>query len=303
MNTPVLFLVFNRPEPTRKVFEAIRKARPAQLYIAADGAREGKEGEALRCAEVRKIVSEIDWPCEVKTLFREQNLGCGKSVSGAISWFFEQVEYGIILEDDCLPEASFFTFCDNLLPYYKDNEKIMQINGHNFDFNSATPQTSYYFSRYPIIWGWATWRRAWKQYDYLLSDYETHKAIVGINPFWKSVFDRVYADVSAVNTWDYQWVYTVWKKGGICISPRYTLVQNIGFGEYATHTPDTPEWYFKLQRNSVNDCIHPLTVLTDNAADSRISKLYYNPAPISVRVLNLAKRIVKKGLQLTGLRP
>jgi hypothetical protein len=164
-NTPVLFLIFNRPNTTEQVFEAIAKAKPRCLFVAADGPRTDKEGEAEKCQAVRDIIKRVDWDCEVKTLFREQNLGCKEAVSSAITWFFEQVEEGIILEDDCLPSDSFFSFCAELLEKYRDDKRIMMISGDNFQDGIQRGDASYYFSSVPWIWGWATWRRAWRLYD------------------------------------------------------------------------------------------------------------------------------------------
>jgi len=172
LRTPVLFLVFNRLDTTKKVFQVIKKAKPPRLYIAADGPRETKEGEAERVKAVRDyVMSNMDWECEVKTLFREKNLGCGKAVSEAITWFFENEEMGIILEDDCLPTQSFFWFCEELLIRYKHEEKIMQINGSSFLPNIDIKE-SYFFSKYNHIWGWASWRRAWKHFHMQYPNWE-----------------------------------------------------------------------------------------------------------------------------------
>src|SRR5262249_20722231 len=158
---PVLFLIFNRPNTTARVMEAIRTAGPGRLYVAADGPRDGNADEAKRCAEVRRIATQVDWPCEVQTLFRERNLGCRQAVSSAITWFFEQEQEGIILEDDCLPSPSFFPYCAELLARFRNDERIMCITGCNFQQDMKGYPYSYYFSKYHHVWGWATWRRAW----------------------------------------------------------------------------------------------------------------------------------------------
>lgn len=165
LSTPVLFVVFNRPETTSRVFNSIRNARPARLYVAADGPRAMREGEAQRCVEVRRIASAVDWPCEVRTLFRDENIGCRRSVSGAISWFFEHEPEGIILEDDCLPDASFFSYCATLLERYRIEPRVMAITGNNFQPSMEGYSASYYYSIYNHVWGWASWRRAWALYD------------------------------------------------------------------------------------------------------------------------------------------
>ncbi len=165
MRSPVLFLVFNRPDSTRKVFDAIRSARPPKLYITADGPRPDRPAEAKLCSEVRAIASAVDWPCEVKTLFRESNLGCKAGVSSGITWFFSHEDEGIILEDDVLPVPTFFNFCDEMLERYRDDARVSMISGCNLISNHFSPKQSYFFSRYNLIWGWATWRRAWQHYD------------------------------------------------------------------------------------------------------------------------------------------
>ena len=165
INTAVLFMVFNRPNTTSKVFEEIKKARPPRLYVAADGPRKDKDGEEKKVLKVREIATAVDWPCEVKTLFREKNLGCKSQTSSAITWFFKNEEQGIILEDDSLPHIDFFYFCEFLLDYYHDNKKILTIAGCNFQDGNKRGDASYYFSKYFQCWGWAGWRRSWSYYD------------------------------------------------------------------------------------------------------------------------------------------
>ncbi len=240
---PILFLVFNRPNTTSKVFTEIRRAKPKILFIAADGPRENISGEKEKCGEVRKITEKIDWNCEVKRLYREKNLGCRKAVSSAIDWFFEHVDEGIILEDDCLPDPTFFRFCEEMLEKYCNNRKIMHIGGNNFQKSENKNNNSYYFSKYSHIWGWATWRRAWRKYRVNMSDWPKFKSEGRLNHkfrnftekfYWHTIFDAVYK--GKIDTWDYQWLYTVWKNEGLCINPGVNLVENIGFGTDATHT-------------------------------------------------------------------
>lgn len=241
LNVPVLFLIFNRLDTTQQVFEEIRKAKPKKLFVAADGPRNKEEKK--KTDAVRKfILDNIDWNCEVKTLFRKKNLGCGKAVSQAITWFFKNEEMGIILEDDCLPSQSFFPFCEELLKKYKNNEKIMHISGSNFMFNNKF-KNNYSFSKYPYIWGWATWRRAWKKYDYNLKDYKQEIFVNnlnsifnnhGVTKFWNNLFNTVKNGL--IDTWDYQWVYLLLVNNGLSIVPGKNLVKNIGFNSSATNT-------------------------------------------------------------------
>lgn len=165
----VLFLIFNRLDTASRVFEAIREARPFRLYIAADGPRLHKLGELEACISVRRLVTQIDWPCEIHTLFREQNLGCARAVKEAIDWFFEHEEEGIILEDDCLPRPEFFSFCSEMLDRWRNNKEIMMISGTNYLFGKISSSYDYYFSHFAAIWGWATWKRAWTQLDLSIS--------------------------------------------------------------------------------------------------------------------------------------
>ena len=165
MNTPsVLFVIFRRPEATARVFEAIRRARPSRLFVAADGPRPGRQDEAELCRQTRAVVERVDWPCQVVTRFQETNQGIKEGVTGAISWFFSQVDEGIILEDDCLPHPDFFPYCAALLKQYRDDERVFHVGGNNFQPKSRVMAESYYFSRYNHIWGWATWKRAWDRY-------------------------------------------------------------------------------------------------------------------------------------------
>jgi hypothetical protein len=166
-------MIFRRPDFTSRVFEQIRNVRPARLYIAADGPRSGREGEQQLCIETRAIIEQIDWDCELKTLFREKNLGCKMAISSAIDWFFEQEEEGIILEDDCLPNQSFFRFCDTMLEKYRNDDRIRHISGCNLQHGKKWGTASYYFSNLTHAWGWANWRRVWKDYDRDLKLYDT----------------------------------------------------------------------------------------------------------------------------------
>lgn len=174
-STPILFLIFNRPDTTRIVFKRIREIRPSKLYVAADAPRANKLGEAELCMETRAIIKDIDWPCELKTLFRDENLGCKLSVSGALDWFFENEECGIILEDDCLPDLTFFSFCKELLERYKDDDRIGHIGGNCFLPGQIAKELSYDFCSITHIWGWATWRRVWKNMDVQFHFWEEHK--------------------------------------------------------------------------------------------------------------------------------
>jgi hypothetical protein len=241
-NFAVLFLIFNRPDTTLQVFEAIRQARPGKLFVAADGPRPDRLGEAEACEQARQVVKQVDWECDVKTLFRDRNLGCRAAVSSAISWFFEHVEEGIILEDDCLPDQSFFPYCRELLEKYRDDHRVMQITGDNFQFKRQVGPASYYFSRFCHIWGWASWKRVWNLYDPDMKDYPDFVRQGGFEKvfryhdmrrYYRVMYDRVFQ--GKLNTWDHQLSYTILKNNGVCIVPNVNLVENIGFAS-GTHT-------------------------------------------------------------------
>lgn len=287
-NTPILFLIFNRPDTTKQVFESIRKVRPNKLYLAADGPRASKLGEVDLCMQTRNIVSQIDWDCEIKTLFRDENLGCKIAVSSAIDWFFENEEQGIILEDDCLPHESFYGFCETLLNYYKNDGRVFHISGNNFQDGIIRGDGSFYFSKYNHIWGWATWKRAWKMYDVNLK-FENEKEIeVFINRnfeakkeqlFWTKLYKNFIK--SAIDTWDYQWTYAIWKNNGLSIIPNKNLVSNIGFDSNGTHTNGNDILGLGNTKTSpISKIINPSVIVINKKADKYTLDHYFNPSII-----------------------
>ena len=249
MNTPsVLFVIFRRPEATARVFEAIRRARPSRLFVAADGPRPGRQDEAELCRQTRAVVERVDWPCQVVTRFQETNQGIKEGVTGAISWFFSQVDEGIILEDDCLPHPDFFPYCAALLKQYRDDERVFHVGGNNFQPKSRVMAESYYFSRYNHIWGWATWKRAWDRYRAEFEGLEDFLVEADRTGFWDSAREQTYWSKmfrrtrdGRVITWDYQWTYTMWAEGALAVTPRSNLVANIGFGHGATNVAEAKD--------------------------------------------------------------
>jgi hypothetical protein len=266
---PVLFLIFNRPDTTQLVFERIRQARPTQLFIAADGPRPTKAGEALLCEQARQITSRIDWDCDVKTLFREQNLGCKQAVSSAIDWFFSQVDAGIILEDDCLPESTFFSFCTDLLNRYSNDDRVMHISGITFQGSrNVTAGASYYFSGFASIWGWATWSRAWRCYNVDPAENVSHVSLTA--PYFNQRLRWILSEVIAnrLDTWDVQWLVALRRYNGLSVVPRVSQVTNIGFGLNATHTVRKPRWFTDLITAPLDQPLtHPSTVAVNTQAD------------------------------------
>jgi hypothetical protein len=260
-STPILFLIYNRPDTTKLVFEEIRKQKPQNLYIAADGAKENKTGEEELCDLTREIITQIDWDCNIRTLFRQKNLGSKYAVSSAITWLFEHEEQGIILEDDCIPNDSFFFFCQELLIKYKHDSKIMHITGSNLNDTFKFGDGSYYYSQYANVWGWATWKRAWNKFDLEINDKETYLEL--INHTFKHISERVFwrsrielIKSNQVDAWDYQWMFSIWREKGICLNSNYNLVTNIGFGKDATHTTGGSPYLNPYTKN-LTEITHP----------------------------------------------
>jgi hypothetical protein len=280
---PVLFLIFNRPENTQKVFEAIRKQQPKYLFIAADGPRDDKPGEEALCLLTRAIAIKIDWDCEVKTLFRTQNLGCKVAVSSAISWFFDQIDEGIILEDDCLPDATFFPFCAELLEKYRDDKKVMSISGSNLLGQSAYAQIQSYFSGHGGIWGWATWKRAWNHYDINMKAWpeeqtkEKIKLAIGTSEWYQSYYFMFESSHNkSLDTWDIQWFYSILVNNGIAINSSVNLVKNIGF-DAGTHSNSADNPIVSLPLYAMS---FPLKHANDLSLDVAYLKAMYNAVNI-----------------------
>jgi hypothetical protein len=296
-NTPILFLVFNRPDTTIKVFERIRSVKPTKLFIAADGPRLDKPGEKEKCEKVRNIIlKNIDWPCEVKTLFRNSNLGCGPAVSEAITWFFENVEEGIIIEDDILPSSSFFEFAKELLRLYRNDESVWHISGNSF--NPYKMKAPYYFSAYPHIWGWATWRRAWNHYRFQLNDIDHKKLFSNIRnlfstesekKFWIDFYDD-YFKLQKMTTWDYQWTCRMWYNKGLAILPSENLITNLGFTDDATHTSNADSWLSNLKASETEIPKVKLPVKQNKKADLFASRRAFYIRSTGRRILSDFKK-------------
>jgi hypothetical protein len=265
------------------VFEEIRKIRPTTLYISADGPRYHKIGEDKICISVRDyIIKNIDWPCQINKRFNVINLGCKIAVSEAINWFFQYEEMGIILEDDCLPHSSFFNYADFLLKKYINTSQVMMISGYN-PFGEYSINKTYYFSKYPLIWGWATWKRAWRQYDISMNEFINFKQQNKINTIFNYHVEKVFwlrnleaAFNNDVDTWDYQWCFACWKSNGLSIIPSKNLISNIGFGEFATHTFDQNNKNSNQHVFNLDQFRHPQRIKHNSVIDRLISKHYFN---------------------------
>ncbi|MDG1302239.1 MAG: hypothetical protein P8R37_11705 [Opitutae bacterium] len=269
--SPILFLVFNRPDVTAQVFEAIRAAKPSKLYVASDGARAAKEGESEIVETVRQIATNVDWDCEVKTLFRETNLGCKEAVNSGITWFFENVEAGMILEDDTVPDLSFFPYCEELLIKYASDDRIGMISGNNHLPEYKVTDASYLFSKFKWTWGWATWRRVWVNQDVNLKFRSSPQAMsivqnMGYRPrserLWLMNIRKL--EMETVHTWDFQWFLAMGAQNQLCITPQYNLVANIGFGVAgATHCVGSASSRYLDTRSIEFPLKHPGYVVPD----------------------------------------
>lgn len=297
LNTPIILLVFNRPDTTKKVFERIAQIKPRKLLVVADGPRRDQPGEAERCRSARAIVDHVDWDCQVLKNFAKTNMGCAARVSSGLDWAFGLVGEAIVLEDDCVPDPSFFHFCEDLLSKYRNDSRIMAIGGMNFQFGHKRTEYSYYFSRYNHCWGWASWRRAWRHYDFemklwpevrdsgWLEDLLLDSTAV---TYWTTIFQRVYA--GHIDSWAYRWLFACWVQSGLAILPNVNLISNIGFGPEATHTkrvgilanlPSEP-MEFPLH--------HPAYVIRDAQADDRTQRHYLHRGEKNRGLLNKALR-------------
>ena len=273
--TPVLLIAWRRPHTLRQVIQAIRPIAPRQLFVACDGARPDRPGEAEQVAATRAVVDqEIDWPCEVHRLYSDVNQGCSVGPIRAISWFFEHVEEGIILEDDCVPHPDFFSYCTTLLCRYRHDERVWCISGNNFQNGRWRGMASYYFSAYTHCWGWASWRRCWQHFDAALQDWPAFRDS-GLMPsvfddpvecrYWSRIWDFTHARSERVSWWDYQWTHACLIHGGLTVLPNRNLVRNVGFGEDATHTKK--QHVDTTIAEGLAPLEHPRFVVRDRAAD------------------------------------
>ena len=298
LETPIVFIIFNRPDTTAKVFEAIRQAKPLKFLVIADGPREDKPGEAEKCAATRAIIDRVDWDCEVLKNYSDTNLGCGERVSSGLNWVFQNVEEAIILEDDCLPHPCFFQFSAELLEKYRHDERIGMICGTNVLGEWKSNLQSYHFCHYSTIWGWATWRRAWNYYDYkinLWTKSET-KAVLNQQIGFKNLFDSRANSLDKIqsnqlNTWDIQWFLARVLNSSLSIVPSLNLVSNIGFSEEATHTRNKADRRANLPVTSIT---FPLKAPTTLSRDFDYEHLAYKKVEQATTVQRMKWKISKR---------
>ena len=288
----ILVAAWRRPDKVRQVINNLRNEKPSKLYMACDGPDLSREGEKERVEATRSVIDqEIDWDCDVKKLYSVNNLGCFKGITSAINWFFENEEEGIILEDDCIPHKDFFPYCEELLEKYKEDNRVWNISGSNFQNGLQRGDGSYYFSKYFHCWGWATWRKSWINFDSQLSQllklYESNLLSTIFQSskerkYWTKIWNRLLKD-SKPDTWDYRWAFTCFINGALTILPNKNLVKNIGFDNDASNTN------FSLEGSFIDEGIlplkHPSFILADKFADDYTFKNHYH--------FSLAKRIRK----------
>ncbi len=307
-SVPILIIAWRRPKMVSRLIDSLRKVKPINLYIACDGARYGNKDEAKKVKLTRETLErEIDWPCTKTLLYKDFNQGCKVGVSSAISWFFQHVEEGIILEDDCIPHQDFYFYCSELLDKYRDDERVWCISGDNCQNGIARGDDSYFFGLIPLIWGWATWRRCWNKYDVEISKWPLlcdSNLLPGhfTNKFeylyWKQIWDELYYRKLPC-TWDYQWCFTCISNNGLTAFPNTNLISNIGFGVDATHT--TWEQEPNKIEKGLGEIVHPDFVLRNYQADNytfnkrfggmQFSRNYQPHYRISRKLKNFIKRL------------
>lgn len=306
-NTPVAFFVFNRPDVTQRVFTEIRRARPNQLLVIADGPRASRLGEADRCEAVRTIVDQVDWPCEVERHYADTNLGCRARVSSGLDWVFDRVDRAIILEDDCLPDPGFFSFCSELLDHYADDPRVMHVSGTSFLRPGWPTSASYVATRLPFVWGWATWRRAWSKYDVAVSDWPALRAGDGLATWfahprdragWQQRIDDVHS--GRLDTWDIQWAFACLRAGGISLMSTNNLVSNLGFGAEATHTRVWSARAAMALQPVEGPLAHLIDLELDPALEEDLQARLYRPPPRWVAgVRRVARQAIVAAQSLT----
>jgi len=297
LDIPVAFIVFNRPDLTAESFEPIRRAKPKVLYIISDGARATEVGEAERVDASRRIAESVDWPCQIERIYSETNLGCGKRISSGIDEVFAKHDRAIILEDDCVADDSFFRYCETLLDYYADDQRIAAISGDHFHGGRTFGDGSYFFSKYAHCWGWATWRRAWQHQPTVIERWPAYRDSGDLNAYcdsvveldyWTRTFDSVYR--GEIDTWDFTWLLACWMESRLTILPNKNLVTNIGFGEGATHTTKSSP-IANLPRYEFGPIEHPSHVSRSYRADRSTDWVQFSRGKVKFRhLVQLARR-------------
>lgn len=281
-DVPVAFVIFNRPDPTWFSFQKIRAALPSTLFLISDAARPDRAGEAEKVAKSREIGEAVDWPCSVHRIFADINMGCGRRISSGITEALSIVDRLIVLEDDCVADDSFFPYCEQLLDRFQNDQRVMAVSGNNFQRGHRRGDASYYFSKFPHCWGWATWRRAWQYFDLAIPDWPSFRDAGGIKTachshreidYWTRIFDQVHAGQSS--SWAFPWTLTTWMQSGLTVLPQVNLVTNIGFDQDATHTQRRTS-YSGLATETLGPMTHPKWVARDHEADQFTDEIIFS---------------------------
>ena len=303
LQTPIAFVIFNRPDTTEVVFDSIRQARPKELFVIGDGHRSNVEGEEEKVERARKVIQRVDWDCDVRTCFSNENLGCKYRVATGLDWAFSQSDRLIILEDDCVPDPSFFSFCEELLERFEDEQRVMMISGDNFQDSQPKDlaQPSYYFSRWSHIWGWASWRRAWTHFDVDVKSWPDKKMTSELRHWfdseeeylhWEATLDRQHA--GQIDTWDFPWQYACWANGGMTILPNVNLVSNIGFRADATHTVNAESRLAALPTGRIQSIKHPEEIELNRTADRNTWETIFRPQPAATTKIRKSRGWLKQ---------
>jgi len=301
LSPPVLVLGHSRPDTTARVIESLRAVRPERIYLAVDGPRPLVEGEAAKVRSVQEVMlGGIDWPCEVETLFREENLGIKEGVADAITWFFDQEDEGIILEDDCVPNGSFFAYCRAMLDMYRDEPQVMHIGGYCYP-DGVDPPSSYFFSRYPLVWGWAGWADRWRdftldgsRFEPLLDELSSTFPDREQEEYWRSVIGKVL--LGEIRSWDYFWAMSIWNRGGLAVQSTVPLVQNIGFTREATNTSRWKDYrgFGSRTTREMTSIQFPPTVEWDEELDRQVFEAMYRKPAIPVRLFGALRQALRR---------
>jgi hypothetical protein len=299
IKTPVVLFVFNRPSFAHQLFSVISRIKPPELFIFADGPRLNNYEDIALCKQTREVFKHINWPCKVERVYSKSNIGCRECIPRGLNQVFDSVKECIILEDDCIPQPSFFEFCEILLEKYRYNPKVMTIGGHRSDGPNEFLSNSYFFSKYPSIWGWATWRDRWQKYDLLMPEWSQLRNTNWLNnifssnhevAYWHRYFDKVQ---DGLDMWDYALFFTCWLNEGLSIRPKVNMISNIGFGSDATHTKSEEHLnIFSKPTNITFPLVHPTNIEIDEEADKRIE--WVNFSGQNLRVLKMIKLAIDK---------
>ena len=296
---PVLLITFNRPELTARMLDRIKTARPPVLYVACDGPRPGRQDDQAKISRIHDMVGAIDWCANVKTQFQSANLGCGRGESEAMTWFLNDAGEGIILEDDTLPDLSFFRFCGEMLDRYRETTNVWQVSGDNYLSGRCESESDYMFSQCGFSWGWATWKRAWSFYDYQMKSWPAfkklgHHRIFPYSPATDQILEDAYN--GKLDTWDYQWNYARAANSGLSLVPKFSLIENIGFGVDATHgsTLAGGRPFMAPVRPMPFPIKHPQFLFADNHYDRILARILTSPGGTATRLKRAASALIRR---------